>query len=231
MDAMTNDEDDDEVDRSLMATERPAVVDQIVFTVGDDILPRYYTQSQSDEPAAADEVVVVPYELYPAATGDWAQRVRDTSGVVVVCGAPVIVVVFSVAVLLTVGAIRRVQTSVLSTSFYVLVAVVVDAFVLWTQCGGEWLRAAVGIDLRDIITTSNAVLCKVLALSRAFTRKRCYYNSEVQDRSIHYYTYTYNFCDVNKPLLICIRLQFFHLVTKKVKALQATIPFPSNIPV
>jgi len=59
---------------------------------------------------------------------------------------------------------------VLSTAFYVLVALVVDAFVLWSQCGGEWLRAAVGIDLRHIITGSNAVLCKVRA---TFYRQYC----------------------------------------------------------
>lgn len=157
MDAMTNDEDDDDVDTAL-ATKWPDP-DQIVFTVGDDILPRYYTQSAGSVEPAAD--VVVPYELYPAATADWAQRVRDSSGVVIVCAAPVIVVVFTVGVLLTAGAIRRVQTSVLSTAFYVFVALVVDAFVLWSQCGGEWLRAAVGIDLRHIITSSNAVLCKI----------------------------------------------------------------------
>jgi len=58
----------------------------------------------------------------------------------------------------------------LSTAFYVLVALVVDAFVLWSQCGGEWLRAAVGIDLRHIITGSNAVLCKVRA---TFYRQYC----------------------------------------------------------
>jgi len=163
MDAMTNDEDDDDVDTAL-ATERPPVSDQIVFTVGDDILPRYYTQSAGSSELAAD--AVVPYELYPAATGDWARRVGDTSGVVIVCGVPVILVVFIVGVLLTASAIRRVQTSVLSTAFYVFVALVVDAFVLWTQCGGEWLRAAVGIDLRDIITSSNAVLCKVRATAK-----------------------------------------------------------------
>ena len=95
---------------------------------------------------------------------------RDTSGVVIVCSAPVILVVFTVGVLLTASAVRRVQTSVLSTAFYVLVALVVDAFVLWSQCGGEWLRAAVGIDLRHIITGSNAVLCKVRA---TFYRQYC----------------------------------------------------------
>ena len=168
MDALTNDDDDDDDVDAVMATERAPVADQIVFTVGDDILPRYYTQP----PPATDQPsdVVVPYELYPAATADWAQRVRDTSGVVLVCGAPVIVVVFTVGVLLTAGAIRRLQTSVLSTAFYVLVAVMVDAFVLSTQCGGEWLRAAVGVDLRDIVTTSNAVLCKVLRTLSLSTR-------------------------------------------------------------
>jgi len=157
MDGMTNDEDDDDVD-TLPAT-KPPVPDQIVFAVGDDILPRYYMQSLSSSEPVDD--VVVPYELYPAATADWAQRVRDTSGVLVVCGAPVVIVIFSVGVLLTANAVRRVQTTILSTAFYVLVALVVDAFVLWSQCGTEWLRAAIGIDLRDIVTSSSAVLCKV----------------------------------------------------------------------
>jgi len=163
MDSMTNDDDDDDVDTMLQAT-KSKLADQIVFAVGDDILPRYYTQPQqpaSTESLDDDDVVVVPYELYPAATTDWAQRVRDTSGVLIVCGAPVILVVFTVGVLLTASAVRRVQTSVLSTAFYVFVALVVDAFVLWTQCGGEWLRAAVGVDLRHVISSSNAILCKV----------------------------------------------------------------------
>ena len=159
MDAMTNDEDDDDVD-AVVATKRP-VPEQIIFAVGDDILPRYYTQSPSSAEPVDD---VVPYELYPAATADWAQQVRDTSGVLIVCGAPVVIIVFTVGLLLTASAVKRVQTTILSTAFYVLVALVVDAFVLWTQCGGEWLRAAVGIDLRDIITTSSAVLCKVDSL-------------------------------------------------------------------
>jgi len=162
MDAMPNDEDDEDVDTSLLvATQPPSVPDQIVFAVGDDILPRYYAQSRGGDAGDAVADVVVPYELYPAVTGDWAEQVRDTSGMVIVCAALVIIVVFSVGALLTVGAVRRVQTSVLSTAFYVLVAIVVDAFVLWTQCGAEWLRAAVNVDLRDIITSSNAVLCKV----------------------------------------------------------------------
>jgi len=160
MDAMTNDEDDDDVD-SVLATKQPAP-DQIVFAVGDDILPRYYTQSPSSAEPVGD--VVVPYELYPAATADWAQQVRDTSGMLIVCGALVIIVVFSVGALLTASAVRRVQTTVLSTAFYVLVAIVVDAFILWTQCGGEWLRAAVNIDVRHILSSSNAVLCKVSCL-------------------------------------------------------------------
>jgi len=160
MDAIINDEDDDDVD-TVLAT-KPPVPDQIVFAVGDDILPRYYTQSHSSSESVGD---VVPYEQYPAATADWAQRVRDTSGVLIVCGAPVIIVIFSVGVLLTASAVRRVQTTILSTAFYVLVALVVDAFVLWTQCGSEWLRAAIGIDLRDIVTSSSDVLCKVHCLS------------------------------------------------------------------
>jgi len=159
MDVVTNDEDDDDVDAVLVTD--PPVPDQIVFAVGDDILPRYYTQSPRSAEPAGD---VVPYELYPAATADWAQRVRDTSGVLIVCGAPVIIVVFSVGVLLTASAVRRVQTTILSTAFYVLVALVVDAFVLWTQCGAEWLRAAIGIDLRDIVTGYSAVICKVGSL-------------------------------------------------------------------
>jgi len=162
MEAMANDEDDDDVDASLlmMATRPPSVPDQIIFAVGDDILPRYYTQSRADADRPVPDVVV-PYELYPAATADWAAQVRDTSGMLIVCGALVIIVVFSVAAVLTVSAVRRVQSSVLSTAFYVLVAIVVDAFILWTQCGAEWLRAAVNIDIRDIITSSSAVLCKV----------------------------------------------------------------------
>ena len=159
MDAMTSDEDDDDVD-TVLATKTP-VPDQIIFAVGDDILPRYYRQSPSSAEPVDD---VLPYELYPAATPDWAQQVRDTSGVLVVCGAPVVVIIFTVGVLLTASAVRRVQTTILSTAFYVLVALVVDAFVLWTQCGGEWLRAAVGVDIRHIVTTSSAVLCKVDSL-------------------------------------------------------------------
>jgi len=157
MDAASNDDDDDDVD-AVLETKQP-VPDQIVFAVGDDILPRYYTQSPGSAEPVAD--VVAPYELYPAATADWAEQVRDTSGMIIVCGALVIVVVFSVGALLTASAVRRVQTTVLSTAFYVLVAMVVDAFVLWTQCGTEWLRAAVGIDVRDLLSSSNAVLCKV----------------------------------------------------------------------
>jgi len=156
--------DDDDVDDhdSLLST-KPPVPGQIVFAVGDDILPRYYSQSPS--PPDTDGLhVVVPYELYPAATADWAQRVRNTSGTVVVCGVPIIVVLFTVGVLLTAGALRRVQTSVLSTAFYVFLTLIVDAFVLWIQCGGEWLKAAVGVDLRDIISNSSDVLCKVDAV-------------------------------------------------------------------
>jgi len=153
---MDADKDDDDVD-TVLATKPPAP-DQIVFAVGDDIMPRYYTQS----PGSAEPVgQVAPYELYPAATADWAEQVRNSSGLLIVCGALVIIVVFSVGAVLTASAVRRVQTSVLSTAFYVLVAIVVDAFVLWTQCGAEWLRAAVGIDIRYILTNSNAVLCKV----------------------------------------------------------------------
>jgi len=159
MDEMTNDENDDDVD-AILAT-KPPVPDQIVFAVGDDIMPRYYTQS----PGSAEPVgEVAPYELYPAATADWAEQVRNTSGLLIVCGTLVIIVMFSVGAVLTASAVRRVQTTVLSTAFYVLVAIVVDAFVLWTRCGSEWLRAAVGIDVRDILTSSNAVLCKVNCL-------------------------------------------------------------------
>jgi len=176
MDSMTNEDDDDDVD-TVLATKPPAP-DQVVFAVGDDILPRYYTQSPDSSEPVAD---VVPYELYPAATADWAQRVRDTSGVLIVCGAPVVVVIFSVGVLLTASAVRRVQTTILSTAFYVLVALVVDAFVLWTQCGSEWLRAAIGIDLRDIITSSSAVLCKVDSLQCSFNLADMHHKSPTND--------------------------------------------------
>jgi len=172
MDAISNDEDDDDVD-SVLASKPPATVsEQIVFAVGDDILPRYYTQSVVNSAAAAAQQVddvVVPYELYPAATADWAQRVRDTSGLLIVCGSPVVVVLFTVGLLLTASAVRRVQTTVLSTAFYVFVALIVDACLLWTQCGGEWLRAAVGIDLRDLITSSNSVLCRVCTCMCTYT--------------------------------------------------------------
>ena len=41
MDEMTNDENDDDVD-AILAT-KPPVPDQIVFAVGDDIMPVSYT--------------------------------------------------------------------------------------------------------------------------------------------------------------------------------------------
>jgi len=96
MDTLTSDEDDDDV-----ATRRPPAPDQVIFSVGDDILPRYFTQSAETSAAEEADGAVVPYELYPAATKHWAGQVRRARQYVVhvsmhpppiaesVCGGPV----------------------------------------------------------------------------------------------------------------------------------------------
>lgn len=91
---------------------------------------------------------------------DEATRLRELMALIVYL-SPAFLVFATVGNLLGAVTLYRIYPAVLSTAFYVFVGLLLDTVVIWSRCGLEWLRLITDKDLRGIIASSSAVICKV----------------------------------------------------------------------
>lgn len=126
----------------------PEVTAVVVYLPEEFIFPRYYYYTIGG----------------PLLTGVQANhdetRLQELMALVIYL-SPLFLVFSTVGNLLGAVTLYRIYPAVLSTTFYVFVGLLLDTVVIWSRCGLEWLRLIAERDLRGIIASSSAVLCKV----------------------------------------------------------------------